>query len=197
MLLRQQIEKITPLTDAEYNYIESFFTPKKLRKHQVLMQEGDAVMHDYFVLDGCLKASHTDELGKEYILQFAVADWWITDYAAYFKQLPATIRIEALEDCNLLSLPLLNREKLCADMHKMEHFFRKKSSAGYVALQQRILSLLNSNAKQRYEEFIQLYPQLLQRLSKTLIASYVGVSRETLSRLYNDERTIHSDGKKE
>jgi CRP-like cAMP-binding protein len=69
-------------------------------------------------------------------------------------------------------------------MHKIEHFFRKKSSNGYIALQRRILSLLNSNAKERYEQFISQYPTLLQRLPKTLIASYLGVSRETLSRLF-------------
>ena len=87
------------------------------------------------------------------------------------------------ESTEVLTLSLYNREKLCADMHKIEHFFRKKSNNGYIALQRRILSLLNSNAKERYEKFISQYPTLLQRLPKTLIASYLGVSRETLSRL--------------
>jgi CRP-like cAMP-binding protein len=182
-LLRQQIEKLTPLTDHEFDYVLSHFTQKKLRKHQFLIQEDDSVPNDYFVLNGCLKAYHTDNDGKDYILQFALPDWWITDYQAYFKETKATISVDCIEASELLCLSLLNREKLCAEMHKMEHFFRKKSNAGYVALQQRILSLLNSNTKERYEQLLQFYPTLFQKVPKTLIAAYLGVSRETLSRL--------------
>lgn len=182
-ILRRQIEKITPLTDQEFEYILSHFTLKKLKKHQILIQEGDTVQNDYFVMNGLLKASYVNKEGKEHIMQFAMEDWWITDYQAYFNQTEATFSIDALESTEVLTLSLYNREKLCADMHKIEHFFRKKSNNGYIALQRRILSLLNSNAKERYEQFISQYPTLLQRLPKTLIASYLGVSRETLSRL--------------
>ncbi len=181
--LREQIEKFTPLTDSEFEYILSHFTVKKLKKHQFLIQEGDNVLNDFYVQKGCLKAYHSDQNGKEYILQFAVEDWWITDYQAYFKETIATINIDCIEECELLCLSLYNREKLCSELHKIEHFFRKKSNAGYVALQQRILSLLNSSAKERYEQLFQLYPKLFQRVPKTLIAAYLGVSRETLSRL--------------
>lgn len=182
-LLRQQIEKITPLTHTEFEYILSHFIPKKLRKHQYVVQAGELVSYDYFVLKGCLKAYHIDKEGKEHILQFAMEDWWISDYQAYFKGTNATIHVDCIENTELLALSLQNREKLCSEMHKMEHFFRKKSNAGFVALQQRILSLLNSSAKERYEQLLKLYPQLFQRVPKQLIAAYLGVSRETLSRL--------------
>ncbi|KOY84434.1 Crp/Fnr family transcriptional regulator [bacterium 336/3] len=182
-ILRQQIEKITPLTDKEFQYILSHFTTKKLKKHQYLIQEGDFVQNDHFVTKGLLKAYYINQDGKEHIMQFAMEDWWITDYQAYFKETKSTLVIDCIETTEVLCLSLHNREKLCADMHKIEHFFRKKSNGGYVALQQRILSLLNSNAKERYEQFFQQYPTLFQRVPKTLIASYLGVSRETLSRL--------------
>lgn len=182
-ILRQQIEKITPLTDKEFDYILSHFVIKKLKKHQFLLQEGDTVDHDYFVTKGLLKAYYVNADGKEHILQFAMEDWWISDYQAHFKGTKATLNINCLEDTELLALSVLNREKLCADLHKMEHFFRKKSTAGYAALQRRILSLLNSNAKERYEQLQEQYPVLMQRVPKTLLASYLGVSRETLSRL--------------
>jgi CRP-like cAMP-binding protein len=145
-LLRQHIERITPLSDDEFDYILSHFSIKKLRKHQFLVQEGNMVGYDWFVLKGCLKAYHTDHDGKDHILQFAVEDWWVTDYQAYFNQTPSTLNIDAVEECELMALSLQNREKLCREMHKIEHFFRKKSNAGYVALQRRILSLLNSTA---------------------------------------------------
>ncbi|TBX68691.1 Crp/Fnr family transcriptional regulator [Flavobacterium silvisoli] len=182
-ILRQQIEKITPLTDKEFEYILSHFTRKKIKKHQYLLQEGEAVQNDYFVTKGLLKAYYVNQDGKEHIMQFAMEDWWITDYQAYFNETNATLNIDCIEASEVLCLSLRNREKLCADMHKIEHFFRKKSNAGYVALQRRILSLLNSNAKERYEQLLQQYPLLFQRVPKTLIASYLGVSRETLSRL--------------
>lgn len=185
LLLRQQIEKITPLTDQEFEYILSHFTSKRLKKHQFFIQEGDAVPNDGFVVKGLLKAYHLDHEGREHIMQFAMEDWWVTDYQAYFNQFKACLNVDCIEASELLCISLYNREKLCADMHKMEHFFRKKSNAGYVALQGRILSLLNSSAKERYEQLLQLYPDLFRRVPKTLIAAYLGVTRETLSRLSN------------
>ena len=181
--LRQHIESITLLTDAEFAYVVSLFTTKKMRKHQFLVQEGETVGHEFYVLKGCLKAYHLDGVGKEHILQFAMEDWWITDFQAYFQQTPATVYVDCIEDCELLCLTLENREKLCKEIHKMEHFFRMKLTAGFVALQQRVLSSLNSTIQQRYEQLLVSYPQLFQRVPKQLIAAYLGVSRETLSRL--------------
>lgn len=180
--LRQHFEKITPISDQEFDYILSHFTTKKLKKHQFLIQENNLVTHDYFVVKGLLKASFTNDDGKEHIMQFAMEDWWVSDYQAYFGETNATLNIVCIEDVEVLSLSLINREKLCAELHKIEHFFRRKSNFGYIALQRRILSLLNSNAKERYEELLANYPSLFQRVPKTLIASYLGVSRETLSR---------------
>lgn len=182
-ILRRQIEKITPLTDSEFDYILSHFSSKKLKKHQYLVQEGDGVENDFFVTKGLLKSYYVSPEGKEHIMQFAMEDWWITDYQAYFNQTTSTVNIDCIEATEVLCLSLYNREKLCSEMHKIEHFFRKKSNAGYVALQRRILSLLNSSAKERYEELLRQYPTLFQRVPKTLIASYLGVSRETLSRI--------------
>lgn len=91
--------------------------------------------------------------------------------------------MDCLEDSETLYISLENREKLCAEMRKMEYFFRKKTTAGYVASQNRILSLISYNAKERYEYLLQQYPDLMQRVPKSLIASYLGITRETLSRL--------------
>lgn len=181
--LRKHFEKITPLSDQEFEYILSHFTVKKLKKHQFLVQEGDFVQNDHFVIKGLLKAYFLDNSGKEYILQFAMEDWWVTDYQAYFNQTKSTLHIDCIEPVEILCLSLTNREKICSEIHKMEHFFRRKSNAGYVALQSRILSLLNSDAKARYQQLLNLYPSLFQRVPKTLIAAYLGVSRETLSRI--------------
>lgn len=181
--LREHIDKIIPLTDAEFEHVLSHFILKKFKKHQFLIQEGEPVIFDFFVVSGLIKSSHTDEVGKQHIMQFAMEDWWISDYQAYFNQAPATLTVDCIEDTEVFCLSLENRERLCADLHKIEHFFRKKSNSGYIALQQRILSLLNSSAKERYAKLLSQYPLLFQRVPKTLLASYLGVSRETLSRL--------------
>jgi len=181
--LREHFEKIIPLTDEEFALAMTHFTFRKYKKHQFLIQQGDAANHAYFVVSGLLKLSHRDDNDKEHILYFAMEDWWVTDEQAYFTQTNATMSLDCLEDTNVFSITLENNDKLLATLPKLEHFFLKKSHLGYIAAQKRILSLLSSSAKQRYHQMLQQYPSLLQRVNKTLLASYLGVSRETLSRL--------------
>lgn len=183
--LRQHIEQIISLTDQEFEYIKTFFTTKRVRKGQYLVHEGDEVKYEYLVLSGIYRVFYINEEGKEHIMQFAVENWWMSDYTAFFKQQPANTFVECLVEGEVLFSTLQAREKLSADLHKMEHFYRVKLTNGYVALQQRIKLLLSSTPLQRYEEFSKLYPHLLQQIPKKLIAEYLGVSRETLSRLYS------------
>lgn len=181
--LRAHIEQIVPLTDDEFALIQSHFHYRKVRKHQYLIQEGDSVVYSYFVLSGLLKLSSVDANDKEHILHFAMEDWWVSDYQAYFTRSRATMSLDCLEDAEVLYISLDDDNKLFAALPKLEHFFWKKSQSGYIASQQRILSLLSTSAKERYEQLLKQYPSLVQRVNKTLIASYLGVSRETLSRL--------------
>jgi CRP-like cAMP-binding protein len=182
-LLRGQIEKIVALTDEEFQLVLSHFTFKAFKKHQYVLQAGNLAPNDHFVVKGLLKSFYVDDSGKNHILQFGMEDWWISDPQAYHNAGIATLNIDCLEDTQVYMISLNNREKLCAEMRKMEYFFRKKTQAGYIALQKRIQSLMSQSAKERYDQFIQLYPKLSQRLPKALIASYLGISRETLSRM--------------
>src|SRR5688572_16711242 len=134
-LLRQQFEEIITLTDAEFEYVLSHFKTRKLKKHQFVVQEGQFVEYDFFITRGCLKSFHTDADGKLHIIQFGMQSWWITDYEAYYYQTKATVTIDCIEDSDLLLLSYENREKLCAEMHKIEHYFRKKTNKRNVALQ--------------------------------------------------------------
>lgn len=181
--LRQHIEEIISLTDEEFDFILGHFERVKKRKHQFLVQEGDFVNKEYWVIKGCLKTYFFDNTGKEHILQFAMENWWTSDYEAFTSQTKAKTSIDCIEDTELLYITFENREKLTSEMHKMERFWAKKSKIGRIALQNRILSLLKNSAKERYDLLLKQYPQLFQRVSKKLIASYLGVSRETLSRL--------------
>jgi len=182
-ILRKQIEKIVSLTDEEFRFVMTHFVARSFKKHQYVVQAGDPAPNDHFVVKGLLKSFYTDDLGKNHILQFAMEDWWISDPQAYHNKVIATLNIDCLEDTDLFYISIENREKLCAEMQKMEYFFMKKTTAGYIALQRRILSLMSQKAEERFNQFFHLYPTLLQRVPKTLIASYLGISRETLSRM--------------
>lgn len=181
--LRNHIEEIISLTDEEFEFVLEHFEAVTRRKHQFLVQEGEYVNKEYWIIKGCAKSYFLDDSGKEHILRFAMENYWITDYESFVKQVPSKIYIDCLEDCELLYISFENRDKLTAQMHKMERFWAKKSKLGRIALQSRILSLLKNSAKERYDLLLEQYPKLFQRVPKKLIASYLGVSRETLSRL--------------
>lgn len=183
--LQKHIEKVTALTNHEFEFVMSHFTKKEFSKNDFLIKKGDAVKDSYFVISGLLKLIYLDDSGKEHIVSFAMEDWWESDFLAFHTQTNATMSLQCIEDTSVLCLSLENYKNLCQNLQKMEYFFLTKANAGHLASQQRILSFLSSNAKQRYELLIKKYPSLLQRIPKTLIASYLGVSRETLSRLWN------------
>ena len=159
-----------------------------MRKNQFLIHEGDEVKYEFLVLSGVYKVFYIDGKAKEFIMMFAKEDWWMTDYSAFFQQAKATMFVECIEAGEVLCSTLEAREKLSSEFHKMEHFFRVKLTNRHVILQERIKLLLSSSPSERFEAFSKLYPDLLQKLPKKLIANFLGVSRETLSRLYS-ERT--------
>ncbi|BAP31116.1 cyclic nucleotide binding regulatory protein [Chryseobacterium sp. StRB126] len=181
--LRAHIEKILPLSDEEFDFISSCFAYKKYKKHQFLVQEGELVPYNYFVLKGLLKLVYADEAGKEHIIGFAMEDWWETDFPAYYQRQKATMSLVCLEDTEVLCLTLENYRKICSIYPKMEHFFLEKAYMGFISAQQRIISTMTTGIKERYEQLLEKYPSLVQRVPKTLLAAYLGVSRETLSRL--------------
>lgn len=183
-LLQQHIAKTALLTNEQFDYLFSHFKSMSFKKGQTVIGAGDKVDCEYFVVSGCLKAFFINDEIKMYILQFAMPTWWTSDYDALYTQTRATINIDCISDTEVLCLSNNDREKLCSELHPVEHFFRWRTNKGYVASQKRLLSFMNNDTKKRYEELLALYPQLYNLVPKHLIAAYLGVSRETLSRLY-------------
>ncbi|GGI27983.1 Crp/Fnr family transcriptional regulator [Pedobacter mendelii] len=181
--LREHIEKIVQLNDDEFEFVCTHFTSRMFKKHQLLIQEGNPVKFSYFVVSGLLKLVHTDNSGKQHIVSFAMEDWWESDFNAYFAGTNATLSLECLEDTEVLCLLFEDYKKLCEGLQKMERFFLFKANHGFLASQHRIISSMTSNSKERYEQLLVQYPSLIQRVPKGLLAAYLGVSRETLSRL--------------
>lgn len=186
-LLRNHIEEICPLSDEQWERVAACFTYRSLKKHQFLVQKDQPVFSEYWVIKGLLKTYAIDTSGREHILQFAMEKYWTSDFQAYQYQSPATMDIDCIEDSEFFCLRLEDREKLCREIPAMANFFRKKSNFGYIALQQRILSLLTESAEERYNNLLHKLPNLVQRVPKKLLASYLGVTRETLSR-FKDQK---------
>ncbi|WPU92970.1 Crp/Fnr family transcriptional regulator [Mucilaginibacter sabulilitoris] len=184
-ILREHIAKTISLTDEQFDYFFSHFKYQSFKKGQTIISEGDMVDCEYFVLSGCLKSFFINDDIKMFILQFAMPTWWTSDFNALYSHTKATINLDCITDAEVLCISNNDREKICKEIHLVEYFFRWRTNKGYVASQKRLLSLMNNDAKARYEELMQQYPALYNIVPKHLIAAYLGVSRETLSRLYH------------
>lgn len=181
--LRAHIEQYVALTDQEFAFVLEQFQSVLFKKHQIVLHHGDSANYEYFVLKGLMKVSRLDPDGKEHILQFGMENWWITDAEAFHNRSFSNLVIDCMEDTHTLALTLTQKEKIGRELPKMQTFFLKKTTEGYIDLQKRILCFLSSNANDRYHNLLTIYPGLIQRVPKAMIASYLGVTRETLSRL--------------
>lgn len=170
------------LTAEEQEIFKGYLTPKKLRKRQYLLQEGDVSKHAAFVEKGALRAYTIDEKGGEHIVQFAVEGWTIADLYSFITGEPATYNIEALEDCELLLISNTAQEELIKRIPQYEHFIRLQMQSAYIALQRRITAMFTMSTEERYTNLIKTYPDIVQRVPQHMIASYLGLTPETLSR---------------
>ncbi|WP_378187071.1 Crp/Fnr family transcriptional regulator [Aquimarina sp. W85] len=181
--LKKHLENLISLADDEFSLILSHFSFETYKKSDFIIQEGENVKNCYLVVSGLLKLVYDDKNGKQHIVSFAMEDWWESDFLAYFSQTKSKMSLQCIENTKVFSLSFKNYQKLSTELPKMKQFFLEKSNSGFIASQNRILSFLTSNAKERYEQLLYQHPLLFQRVPKTLLASYLGVSRETLSRL--------------
>lgn len=181
--LLKHIEEVIELSESEKERFTSILIKKKLRKRQFLIQEGDLVKYEYFVARGCLKAYEIDDNGDEHIIQFAKENWWISDFKAFFEGGKATLNIDSIEESIVYGIEKQDLENLFLDVPKFDRFFRIKLTSAFVALQNRILSSLDKSNSERYLDFLKTYPNLEQRIPNYMIANYLGIKPESLSRI--------------
>lgn len=177
------IHKDINLTPDEKDEFVSILVEKRLEKKKLLIKPGDTVKVEYYVVSGCLKAYYLSESGDKHIIQFAVEDWWISDFEAFFNEHPAQLYVEAIEDSILLGIHKDSLEILYKRIPQFERFFRLKTTGAFVALRSRILSFLQKTGKERYLEFCETYPKIEQRVPNYHIANYLGLKPESLSRI--------------
>lgn len=182
-LLRAHIEKKVRLTEDEFEVCKKYFIPKTIKKHRFLLNEGDVCKYIGYINSGCMREYTIDNKGAEHIIQFAIQDWWISDLNSFLTGTPATYNIDATQDSEVLLLEKNAREELLNNCPKMERFFRLLIEANYVATHQRIADSLSLSAEERYLKFINTYPKLFENVSQNQIASYLGITPQSLSRI--------------
>lgn len=177
------ISKHISLTETESEYFSSCLSEKQLKRNEYLLREGEVCRFAGFVSAGCLRAYTIDGNGFEHILQFAPADWWVTDMYSYITGKPGNLFIEAMERSEVLLLSKSGREKLCVQVPKFEKFFRIIAENSLVASRQRVMDNLSLTAAQRYAKFCKVYPTIFGSIPQKHVASYIGVTPEFLSKL--------------
>ena len=181
--LYQHINQRVSLEKDEFDHVMHCFSTEEFEKGQRIIVPGQMVKHQYFVLKGCLRTYLIDASGKEHTIQFAVENWWVSDYISYYKLTASELTVECIEDCVLLKAHVKDLKVLFNELSKIERFFRLQLESAFVAFQTRILSDLHKNAEQRYALFVKQYPNIEQRVKNYQIASFLGITPESLSRL--------------
>lgn len=182
-LLIESFEKHIPLSENDKKLIISSFRERKVMKGQFLVHEGGVSRCTNFVNEGSVRTYFIDMNGQEHIVQFAIEGWWISDLNSFIMQVPATFNVQAIEDSTILELPFENLEMLYTKVPKIERYFRITTQRAFVAFQQRVVQNISMTAEERYVAFQQKYPKIELRIPQKLVASYLGITPEFLSKI--------------
>jgi CRP-like cAMP-binding protein len=171
------------LSEDDKLLLMTHFKAKKLRKRQYFLQEGDVCKYIGFIVKGSARTFTVDEKGHEHILKLALENWWLADFESFYLLTPSRFNIEALEDMEVLQSTNAQIEEFLKHIPAFSAMSNAISQNNTIASQKRVQAAMNYTAEERYEELVSNYPQFLQRFPQNMIASYLGLSPETLSRL--------------
>ena len=177
------ISRYISLTPEEEGIVASGFKIRKYLKGQFVVQNGDICRSESFVLSGCLKSFYIGEDGQEHVVMFAIENWWTADLGSFITQTPADYNVQCVENSVLAQVNYEDLQRLYDEVPKLERFFRIIIQKAFVASQKRLINNVSLTAKERYLKFREEYPQLEQRVPQYLIASYLGITKEFLSKI--------------
>ena len=181
----EHIRKRVSLDQEEMDRLLTSFHLRKVKRKEFLLQPGPAAKWRCYVLNGVFRSYVIDEEGRDHTTQIAPEDWWVTDYDSYLSQIPATMFIVAVEDSQVMQIDFESEKMLKAGNHKIETFFRMMAERAVAFNQKRVINSLTKTAEERYNYFMEKYPQLADRVPQYALASYLGMTSEFLSRIRN------------
>lgn len=182
-VLFAHIQEKVKLTDQDRERIQSFFRHKRLKKRQYLLQEGDICKRLSFVSKGAVKSYTVDEKGNEHINLIGWEGWWISDFESFICGSEAILNIDAIEDTELLLISREDYERMMIEVPVMERYFRILYQNSLVTKDRRLISSNTYTAEEKYRQLIASYPFIIKRIPQSLIASYLGLTPETVSRV--------------
>ncbi|UKB86196.1 Crp/Fnr family transcriptional regulator [Chryseobacterium sp. MEBOG06] len=182
-VLLSHIQNKVDITEDQKKQLRSFFTFKKLKKKQYLLQEGDICKCLSFVSRGLLKSYFSDEKGNEHINMFAFEGWWISDFNSFIHQEKAVLNIDAVEETEILMITLQDYDKMLSEIPVMDRYFRILYQNSLVTKDYRLIVSNSYTAEEKYLQLAQKNPEMIKRVPHNLIASYLGLAPETISRI--------------
>lgn len=182
-IFKTYINSRTTVSDEEFAWIRSLGTIKKLRKKQYLLQEGDVWKHNVFVAEGCLRIYKVDEKGFEHILKFAIENWWTGDRESLVSGMPSKFNIDAIEDSGIILFSKHNFEMICKEVPAFDSMVNTILHKSFIASENRVQAMISYTAEEKYLDFLKQYPDIAARIPQGMIASYLGITPETLSRV--------------
>ena len=188
--LENHLKKYVQATEGDIRFFKSLVKPIEINAKSYLLEPGEMANDEFFVIKGCLKAYYMDSKGARHIIQFAVENWWVGDFEAFYNNKPSKLYIEAIEDSMVLALNYKDREQLFQRAPIFERYFRILLTNAFIGVRKRILSSLEKDAKERYVEFCLAHPTLEKRVQSAHIANYLGISPQSLSRIKSNLKKI-------
>ncbi len=181
--LLDYISNYISLTKEEETFLVSKVSYRKYLKGQYIVQQGDICKYECFVISGCTKTFHIDDSGQEHIVMFSIENWWTSDMGSFITQTPADYNIQCIDNSELIMFSFEVIEELYEKIPKLERFFRQIIEKALVASQKRIVRSFSLSAKDRYLYFKNQYPKIEQLIPQYMIASYLGITKEFLSKI--------------
>ena len=175
--------RFVTLSAEEEAAITAIIKTTRFKRRQFLDQPGYVSGYRNYIVKGAFRSYFIDQEGKDHTVQIAIEDWFVSDFYSYITRTPATLYVEALEDSILYQMSYADIEGLCREIHHLSEYFRITTERAFAFSRKRALSNLSKSAEERYLEFSQMYPGIVQRVPQKIVASYLGMSREFLSKI--------------
>lgn len=177
------INKYVTLTDEEVEKLIAIISIKEIKRRELIDQPDYICRYRNYIEKGAFRSYFIDNDGKEHTVQIAVEDWFVSDFYSYITQTPATLYVEAMEHSTILQMTYDDIEGLCKEIHSLSEYFRVSTERAFAFSRKRALSSLSLTAEERFVELEDRYPNIVNRVPQKVIASYLGMTPEFMSKI--------------